>query len=289
MHWNWNIEQILWALVLAGHLVLLIVLLGQDRIRRFPWFSAGITLSAITLIANHLLQGKLTTVAFYWQSYTGVSICQIVGIGVLIELCRKVFGNKSAPAILKSRGWIGGAMVTIAIAAAIVWYWGPWPTLAAIKAQPEQTPLLLDVLFALKMQLFVAILTVEVALLMRVFGRRFGSSGRSHAQQIAIGLSTNALGFLTVQGISTAISRNFHPTTRAEYERTLKMISHIENGRTALWLLVLIWWIYWLWRNDPGTTDVAELAEFEPVPAMHAAAALELPDTEPPVDLDGRP
>ena len=34
---HWNIEQILWAFVLAAHLVLLIVLMGRDRIRRFPF------------------------------------------------------------------------------------------------------------------------------------------------------------------------------------------------------------------------------------------------------------
>ena len=87
---HWNTEQILWVLVLAALLVLLIVLLGRDRTGRFPWFTAAIALSAVHLIADHLLNGKLTTLAFYWQTYTAVLVESILGILVLIELLRRL-------------------------------------------------------------------------------------------------------------------------------------------------------------------------------------------------------
>jgi len=266
---HWNIEQIIWALVLASHLVLLIVLMGRDRISRFPWFSASIALSTVHLIADHLLHGKLTSIAFYWQSYVGVLLDAIVGLMVLIELARRVFSNCKAGVILNAKGWLGWTLVTVGVTAAAVWYWGPWPDWKAMTADPKQTPLLLVVLAALKSQLFLAILTVEVGLLMRIFGRRFGSRFTSHTQQIMLGLSTYALGFLAVQSTTDIMKHTLHLTTRAEYEHVMKLFANMDNARFALWFLVLVWWIVWLWREEPGaafrlTTDEAPV---EAVPA----------------------
>jgi hypothetical protein len=260
---HWNIEQILWALVLAAHLVLLIVLLGRDRMSRFPWFSAAIALSTIHLIADHLLHGKLTTVAFYWQSYVGVLLDSILGVLVLIELLRTVFANGKAGVLLNAKGWLGWTLVTVGMAIAGVWLWGPWPAWSALTAEPKQTPLLLTVLSALKSQLFLALLTVEAGLLMRIFARRFRSPFKSHAQQIMLGLSTYALGFLAVQSTTDIIKHTVHLTSRAEYERIVKLFANFDNARFALWFLVLVWWIVWLWREEPAvfrlTTDEAPL------------------------------
>jgi hypothetical protein len=264
---HWNIEQILWALVLAAHLVLLIVLMGRDRLSRFPWFSAAIALSTVHLIADHLLHGKLTTVAFYWQSYVGVLLDSVLALLVLIELLRGVFANCKAGIILNAKGWLGWTLVTVGVAIGGVWLWGPWPAWSALTADPKQTPLLLTVLTALKSQLFLAILTVEAGLLMRIFGRRFRSPFRSHAQQIMLGLSTYALGYLAVQSTTDIIKHTVHLTSRAEYERIVKLFANIDNARFALWFLVLVWWIVWLWREEPAvfrlTTDEAPI-EIEP-------------------------
>ena len=42
MHFNFHFTtvQVLWTLTFASLLVLLVVLLGRDRMRRFPWFTA---------------------------------------------------------------------------------------------------------------------------------------------------------------------------------------------------------------------------------------------------------
>lgn len=249
---HWNLEQILWALVLAAHLVLLIVLLGRDRSSRFPWFTAAIGFSVVHLIADHLLHGKLTTLAFYWQSYTALLVDTILGLLVLVEVCRRVFSSGKAGKILNSRGWLGGIFVTASIAIGAVWAWGPWPAWKAITQDPKQMPLLLVVLAAMKGQLFLAVLTVEVGLLLRMFGRRFGYGWRSHAQQIVLGLSTYALGFIAVLTTTDVIKRNVHPTSRDQYEHIVRLFSNLDNGRFALWLLVLLWWIIWLWRDDPN-------------------------------------
>jgi hypothetical protein len=255
---HWNIEQIAWGLILAAHLILLIVLLGRDRSSRFPWFTAAIALSAVRLLADHLLHGKLTTIAFYWQSYTAMTLDAILGILVLIELGRQIFSSGKAGLRLNARGWLGWTFVTVAISIGAVWAWGPWPTLQALKAEPAQLPLLLTVLAGMKGELFVGLLTVQVGFLLLFSGRRFGFGWRSHPQQIALGLSTNALGFLAVQAISESIKRTVHLTSRAEYNRVVHLLTNLDNARNAIWLLVLIWWIVWLWRDEPGNATPAE-------------------------------
>ena len=266
MHWNhWNIEQILWALVLAAHFVLLIVLLGRDRTSRFPWFTALTAVSAAHLLADHLLNGKLTTIAFYWQSYSVMILESLLGLLVLVELTRRVFSSGKAGLILKPKGWLGWTLVTGVIAIGAVWAWGPWPTWKMLNAEPAQLPLLLVVLTAMKSTLFVGLLSVEIPLLMRIFGKRFGFGWRSHPQQIALGLSTYAIGFLTVQGITDSIKKNLHITSREQYERLVHLFSNLDNARFALWFLVLAWWIVWLWRDEPGSSPAALTGAEDPV------------------------
>jgi hypothetical protein len=250
---HWNIEQIFWAFILAAHLILLIVLIGRDRASRFPWFTAAIALSAVRLLADHLLHGKLTTIAFYWQSYTAMTVDAILGILVLVELTRQVFSGGKGSLVLKARGWLGWSFITVALSIAAVWAWGPWPVWRALKAEPAQLPLLITVLVGLKGELFVGLLTVQIGLLLLMFGRRFGYNWRSHPQQIALGLSTNALGLLAVQAISESIKRTVHLTSRAEYNRVVHLLTNLDNARNAIWLLVLVWWIVWLWRDEPGS------------------------------------
>ena len=266
---HWNIEQIIWALVLAAHLVLLIVLMGRDRIGRFPWFSGSIALSTIHLIADHLLHGKLTNLAFFWQSDTLILLETVIGILVLVELSRHVFSNCRAGVILNAKGWVGWTLVTVGLALAAVWAWDPFQVWTNLHSDPNHVPLLVVALGAVNGQLFLAIFTVEVGLLMRIFGRRFGSRFTSHTQQVMLGLSTYALGFLAVQSTTDIMKHTLHLTTRAEYEHVMKLFANMDNARFALWFLVLVWWIVWLWREEPGvafrlTTDEVPV---EAVPA----------------------
>ncbi len=60
MHFlGFNTVQILWTLTFAALLVLLVVLLGRDRARRFPWFTASMALTALRLIASRILYDEL--------------------------------------------------------------------------------------------------------------------------------------------------------------------------------------------------------------------------------------
>jgi hypothetical protein len=278
MSTHWNIQLILWALVLAAHLVLMIVLLGRERIRRYPWFTASIALSAVRLIADHLLHGKLTTVAFYWQSYSGSILQAILGILVLVELCRHVFSGGRAGKILKGKGWIGGILVTVPIAIAVAAFWDMGISWAAMKADREHLALYMDLYLALKSQLFIAALTVEVGVLLQFFGRRFGAKWRSHDRQIALGLSTMYLALLAVQATTDIVKHNLHLTSREQYEHIVQMFANLDNGRFAVWLIALVWWIIWLWRDDPDALPAGEMAE---MPVLAGPPSLDVRLQEP--------
>jgi len=263
---HWNIEQILWAFVLASHLVLLIVLMGRDRIKQFPWFTASVILSTVRLIADHLLNGKLTGIAFYWQSYATLLLGAILTLFVIVELARRVFSSSRAGRILKVNGWVGWAFVTVAVAGVVTWLWSPWPAWQELESQPAGLRLTLLGLAGTRSVIFTSLLTVEVTLLLTIFGKRFGSGWRSHARQIALGLSTYSIGYLVVDRIQNLIIETFkatmrtagHHVTQQEYDHTVKLLTHLGNVVLTLWLLVLIWWIVCLWRNEPGVPTNVE-------------------------------
>jgi len=56
MHLNFGFTtvQVLWTLTFAAVLVLLVVLLGRDRARRFPWFTVTIVLMGLRLLASRI-------------------------------------------------------------------------------------------------------------------------------------------------------------------------------------------------------------------------------------------
>jgi hypothetical protein len=244
----------------------LIVLLARDRMSRFPWFSAAIALSTVHLIADHLLHGKLTNLAFYWQSDVLIVLETIAGLMVLVEVTRRIFASGKAGLCLNAKGWLGWSLVTAGLAIAAVWAWDPFHTWTNLHSDPKELPLLIVALSAVNGQLFLAVLTIEVGLLVQIFGKRFGSGFRSHAQQIMLGLSTYALGFMAVQISTDAIKRTVRLTSREQYLHIVKIFTNLDYARFALWFLVLVWWMVWLWREEPGfrlTTDEAPV-EVEP-------------------------
>ena len=53
-HFPFTVLTALWTLTFAAHLVLLVVLMGRDRVRQFPWFTANIVLVALRLLTSQI-------------------------------------------------------------------------------------------------------------------------------------------------------------------------------------------------------------------------------------------
>jgi hypothetical protein len=283
MHFDFhfNANQILWTLTFASLLVLLVVLLGRDRIYRFPWFTAGIALVALRLLTTRILIGRMQqTLGLNAFFIVLADVGVVVSILVLVELARRAFSSAGR------RAWMVWTLALVAVGGLVLAYWGAWPSWKTITAESQLAALRLMQLVAEKGQLLVSVLTVELGLLAVVFGRRYKAGWRSHTQQILIGFSTAAISQLSVQCVWQIIAKTAKPQSQAEYDRIVGLGGKLLNANNVVYLAVLIWWIVCLWIDEPGTAAPAVphaeflVAEFEPA---------ELPsevETEPAAELE---
>ena len=259
MHLNldFSAHQVLWTLNFAAQLVLLVVLLGRDRVRRFPWFTAGIMLVALQLMAEELLAGRIATLLYKEILLALSDLGAIVGLLVLVEVARRVFAGARRPL------WIVNTVGLLVVAGSVLVFLGPWPVVKDLALGSMVGKLRMMQLVALKGETLVALLTVELGLLVALFGRRFKAGWRSHAQQIVIGLSTVAITLLTIQAVVQSIVRTVHPKTQYEYDHAVGLLGKLMNANQVVYVAALLWWIVWLWLDEPGTlkTPAADTAE----------------------------
>jgi hypothetical protein len=260
MHFNFDFSavQILWTLTFAAILVLLVVLLGRDRARIYPLFTTSIVFIGLRLLASRLLYGRLAPIQMNAIFLTLALISAVVGLLVLIELARLAFKGASRRAITI------GTLVLLVIAAVIIGLWGPWPAWKALRVDSVMAGLRLEQFIAQKLDAFVDLLTIGLGLLIVIFGRHFAAGFRSHTQQIIIGLSTAALAQTSVRAIWQLVATHAAPGSEAEYERLLAMQGKFYNASSAVFVLVLIWWIVCLWINEPGTETEATASATTP-------------------------
>ena len=251
-NFHFNAVQILWTLTFAAELVLLVVLLGRDRTKRFPWFTLGILLMALRLLASRLLSGRMPTMSLGAIFIVMADISSIVGFLVVVEMARRAF----AP--VRRSIWFAGALAVLVVGVGILAAWGPWPAWKTLTANSTIADLRLMQLGAQKLDMLIDLLTVELGLLVVLLGRRFGAGWRTHTQRIVIGLSTASAAQLAVQAIWQLIARTANPHSQAEYDRIVGLRDKLFNANGALYVAVLIWWIAWLWIDEPGA--VAEQA-----------------------------
>ncbi len=259
MHFNfdYSASQILWTLTFAALLVLLVVLLGRDRAKRFPWFTASIAAMGLLLLTSQLLLSRLPRMTGT-EIFLGLSdLDMLISLLVLVELARRVFHG------VGRLGWINGTLAMLTVGGAVLVLWGHWPAWKTLTASSELTAIRLMDLTVDKGILFSSVLTIELGLVITLLGRRFGAGWHSHAQRIAIGLSTAALGQLTLREALQAIGLHTHVTTQAEYERVMGLRDKLIHGNNVLFLCVTAWWIASLWIDEPGTASTAE-TETEP-------------------------
>jgi hypothetical protein len=278
MHFNFDYSatQILWTLTFAALLVLLVVLLGRDRAKRFPWFTASIATMGLLLLTSQLMLSRLPRMTGT-EIFLGLSdLDMVISLLVLVELARRAFPG------LGKLGWIIGTLAMLAVGAAVLVMWGHWPAWKTLTASSELVAIRLMDLSVDKGILFSSVLTIELGLVITLLGRRFGSGWHSHVQRIAIGLSTAALAQLTLRVTLQAIGTHTHIATQAEYERVMGVRDKLIHGNNVLFLCVTAWWIASLWIDEPGiaSTD-ASTAETETAPDESEAAPPEAqPDGE---------
>jgi hypothetical protein len=265
MHFNFDFSagQILWTVTFAGVLVLLVVLMGRDRARRFPWFTVSMVMMALRMVASRLLSGRMPPITFSEIFLVLSDITSIIAILVVVEIARRAFKGAGRVA------WIIWTIVLLAVGGVITAKWGPWPSWQTLTAGSTLSALRAMQLFAQKTDLLADTLTILLGLLVVLFGRRYGAGFRSHVQQIAIGLSTVSTAQLAVRLIWQQIAMHTTIHAQADYERVMALQEKFYNANNVIYLAVLLWWIACLWMDEPGGTAGAVAS----APAEIAAAA----------------
>ena len=273
MHLNFAFTavQTLWTLTFAAHLVLLVVLLGRDRARHFPWFTTAIALVALRLISSRLLAGRLPQIELGEIFIVLADLSAIVGLIVVVELARRAF-NRAPRRLLLIWG-----IVALAIGGVVLATWGTWPAWKTLKPSTPMAILGIMQLFAQKTGVLVDVTTVCLGFLVAFFGSRYGTGWRGHAQRIAIGLSTASLAQLAVQIIWEIIAKTTVPHSMEEYQRVVGLREKLFNANSVVYLLVTIWWIACLWIDEPGATSTGEAVLTDGSAEEKAPAPLELP------------
>lgn len=255
MHFNFSTDEILWTLTFAALLVLLVVLLGRDRARCFPWFTTSTILMAVSMLARQLLPHRLA------QNFSGMNLqikaaeiflpladlTAIVSLLVAIEIARRAFRGAG------SRIWIAGSIVLLAVGGVVLRFWGGWPSAKTMFAGSLIANLQLMGLFSEKTDLLTEVLLVLVGLLVVIFGRYYKAGWHSHTQQIAIGLTMSSVGLLTIRGAIQHVETSAVIRSQADSQRVEGLLKSFQIADGIIFLLVLIWWIACLWFDEPGT------------------------------------
>jgi hypothetical protein len=263
-HFDFSAGQILWTLTFAGLLVLLVVLLGRDRARRFPWFTASIVMMALRMVASRLLGDRMPQITFSEIFLSLSDLASLIAIGVIVEIARRAFRRAGRSS------WIVAGLIILAIGGVVTAKWGPWPSWKTLMAGSELSALRIMQLFAQKTDLLADTLTIQLGLLVVLFGRRFGAGFRSHTQQIVIGLSTASSGQLLVRFIWQQIAMHTTIHTQAEYSRVMGLQEKFYNANNVVYLVALVWWIVCLWIDEPGAAT-AEIPAASDGPATESA------------------
>jgi hypothetical protein len=249
MHFNFDTPTVFWILTFAALLVLLVVLLGRDRVRRFPWFTASMALLALRMLAGRLLTHRIAPVVSDWIFLVLADLTAILSILVVVEIARRAFAGAGR------REWIAGTLGLLAVGGLVLALWGPWQSFKTLFAASEVSALRQMELFAQKADLLADVLFVQLGLLVVIFGRNFKAGWHSHTQQLAIGFSMASLSQLAIRGTLQHIATQVTIHSQDEYKRVIGLINSLNNANSVIFLVVLVWWIVCLWIDEPGTEN----------------------------------
>ncbi len=283
-HFPFTAGDILWTLTFAGHLVLLVVLMGRDRIKRFPWFTASVVVLALRILTIRLLVRRIPELTLDTIIIVMADIGALIALLVVIEIARRAFGG------VRRSTWVAGSLSLLVIGGVVLKFWGRWPDWTALTASSAMARLQLLQLIAQKTDLLANVEAIAVGLLVVLFGSRFKAGWRSHTQQIVIGLSTAAIAQLGIQSIwqnivRTAVANPAISQSMADRARIMGLGEKLSNTNSTIYVAILLWWIVCLWRDEPGTKSVPTA----PIAESLDSTAQETAENEPKLPETGAP
>jgi hypothetical protein len=250
-HLHLSTVEVLWTLTFAALLVLLVVLLGRDRDRRYPFFTFSIVVVALRLLVSRLLYNRISPVAMSTIFYSLSLLTALASLLVVVELARRAFAGASR------RTWSVATLVVLGIAVGTLALWGPWPAWKTFVSGGLLALLRAVELIGERGDMLAGMLAIELCILIALFGRRFNAPWRSHTQQLILGLSTAAIAELAVRGTWQLIALKTSVHSQADYDRVMSLQEKLYNANNVIYICVIVWWIVCMWIDEPGTPAAA--------------------------------
>jgi hypothetical protein len=233
-----GLDFVFWAAGFLLNLALLFTLWCRRRARRFPFFTALITLNVVRTILLYLVMGYAKQRYFYTY-WTLAVLDTMLQLCVIYEIASLVFRplNVWARDVRKSAAWLVGLSITVALG--LTWLASP-PAHTWMQS------------FVTKGNLFAATLMSEFFVAMMALSVSAGLSWRPHAAKIAQGLGTYAL-------LGVLIETAYTYFGRSQVAQSSILLSHI---RMAVYLGCVIYWIITLYPDErPARELTREMRE----------------------------
>ena len=248
--------RVLWTLCFASHLVLLIVLLGRERTRRFPFFTASIALMALRLLFEMLLVGRLSMMPLQSVLLTSANLGVLAALLVLIEVARQSLPQMTA------KNWLQIAPLLALLSAAALRWWGPLPKAGDLVVHSQMDVLRFLQLLWQKGQLFSDLLTVGFCIVALCLIRRVKFGWRNHSVLILFGLTLLSAAWLGMTGYWMILSHRVTPgISREEYQHIISIGTMLYNGYRITVIVAAVWWIAALWTEEPTEAKAAQNVE----------------------------
>jgi hypothetical protein len=197
------------------------------------------------MLTNRISMIPLETIFIVLADLTAV-----ISVLVMIEVARRAFSGAN------SKAWIVGSVATVLVAAAVAVFSTRWPQMQSLAVNSFLGVLRLLQLAAQRIEMLAEVLAVETGLLVVILGRKFKAGWRSHVQSIAIGLAAVALATLAEQAYLQYLSTRVQITSSEQYQSLMKLVTWLVDGNQVFYIVALIWWIVWLWRDEPSAAPV---------------------------------
>lgn len=230
-----GLDLLLWVAGLAGHLILLSILLVRLRFQEFPIFTAFITANIGRTIALALVMhygSKRTYFDTFWSLGILDAALQLAVVYEMYSLTFRPFG-RWARDLRPTLFWLVSG--SIGIAAALTWIATPpvlhWMQAVVIKGSFFSS--------AWMSELFVGMVALSV---------KAGLPSKSHVARISQGL-----GVYSVIDVLVETAHSYFGVGR-----DLQVYGALSHARMVAYLFCVAYWAVMLWQNAPSGRRLPE-------------------------------
>lgn len=230
------LDRSLWAATFGEDLILIFVLFFRRRVRRFPVFTALISLDVVRTIALVLIErsgGKAT----YFYAYWSLALVDVLLQGSLLY---RIAFHVFRPTGRWAKDAVGGliSLVAVSVAVATVLTWIPNPA-AVLRLQ----------VVLLKGNFFTALLLSELSVGIFALSVIAGLAWTTHVARIMQGFIAYSLCTLALE-----TARTYFGVTQGSHA-----YGDLSHARIVVYLLCMSYWAVTLWRNGPPPREMTSL------------------------------